>query len=111
MHPFQVLEVETPALSQGANTDPFIQSFKVDSSYFLHTSPEYPMKRLLASGCGDIYQICKVWRSEEAGTHHNPEFTMLEYYRIGFSYQQLMQEVSDLLHTVVKRLDKKDTFY
>ena len=92
-----VLEVETPALSQAGNTDPFIESFHLAHRY-LHTSPEYPMKRLLAAGSGDIYQICKVWRKEEAGRKHNPEFTLLEWYRIGFSYQQLMQEVSDLLH-------------
>ena len=91
-----VLEVETPALSQAANTDPFIESFQIDNRY-LHTSPEYPMKRLLAAGSGDIYQICKVWRKEEAGSNHNPEFSLLEWYRVGFSYQQLMQEVSDFL--------------
>jgi lysyl-tRNA synthetase class 2 len=93
-----VLEVETPALSQAANTDPYIESFSLDNGRrFLHTSPEYAMKRLLAAGSGDIYQICKVWREEEAGSYHNPEFTLLEYYRIGFSYQQLMQELEFLL--------------
>ena len=94
-----ILEVETPALSQAANTDPFIQSFQSDKRY-LHTSPEYPMKRLLADGSGDIYQICKVWRKEEAGNNHNPEFTLLEWYRVGFDYHQLMQEVSNLLHAL-----------
>ena len=107
----KVLEVETPALSQGANTDPFIESFKVDSSRYLHTSPEYPMKRLLAAGSGDIYQICKVWRSSEVGSYHNPEFTMLEYYRVGFSYQQLMQEVSDLLHSVMTHINKSPQYF
>ncbi|MCK5917791.1 MAG: EF-P lysine aminoacylase GenX [Cocleimonas sp.] len=97
-----VLEVETPALSQAANTDPYIESFSLDSGQrFLHTSPEYGMKRLLAAGSGDIYQICKVWRDEEAGRYHNPEFTLLEYYRIGFSYQQLMQELEFLLITLL----------
>jgi len=105
-----VLEVETPALSQAGNTDPFIESFHVAHRY-LHTSPEYPMKRLLAAGSGDIYQICKVWRKEEAGRNHNPEFTLLEWYRIGFSYQQLMQEVSDLLHLhFTQILTKTDLF-
>ncbi len=94
-----VLEVETPALSQAGNTDPFIESFISDKRY-LHTSPEYPMKRLLAAGSGDIYQICKVWRKEEAGHQHNPEFTLLEWYRVDFNYHQLMQEVSDLLHSL-----------
>lgn len=100
-----VLEVETPALSNAGNTDPFIQLFQCTSEFsgkkpenrYLHTSPEYAMKRLLADGSGDIYQICKVWRREEAGKLHNPEFTLLEWYRVGFTYQQLMQEVEALL--------------
>lgn len=95
-----VLEVETPALSQSGNTDPHINSFSAQTgseARYLHTSPEYPMKRLLAAGSGDIYQICKVWREEENGAQHNSEFTMLEYYRIGFSLQRLMQEVAELL--------------
>ena len=110
-----VLEVETPALSQAGNTDPFIQSFQFlndtttnNTSRFLHTSPEYPMKRLLAAGSGDIYQICKVWREDEAGRNHNPEFTLLEWYRVGFSVQQLMQEVSDLLHALLPSLKQND---
>lgn len=95
-----VLEVETPALSQAGNTDPSIESFAVDAGgdeRYLHTSPEYPMKRLLAAGSGDIFQICKVWRAQEYGSRHNPEFTMLEWYRLGFSYHQLMQEVDALV--------------
>ncbi|MEH6455560.1 MAG: EF-P lysine aminoacylase EpmA [Cocleimonas sp.] len=107
----EVLEVETPALSQGANTDPFIESFKTNSARYLHTSPEYPMKRLLAAGCGDIYQICKVWRAAESGSKHNPEFTLLEWYRIGFTYQQLMQEVSDLLNTVIVHLEQSPQYF
>jgi len=107
----EVMEVETPALSQGANTDPFIESFKVDSPRYLHTSPEYPMKRLLAAGSGDIFQICKVWRAAESGSKHNPEFTLLEWYRVDISYQQLMQEVSDLLHTVMVHLDQPPQFF
>jgi len=103
-----VLEVETPALSEAGNTDPFIQSFQVSNlpiSRFLHTSPEYPMKRLLAAGSGDIYQICKVWRQEESGRNHNPEFTLLEWYRVGFNTQQLIQEVSELLHTLLPSIN------
>ncbi len=103
----QILEVETPALSQAGNTDPFIQSFQISSNnslLYLHTSPEYPMKRLLAAGSGDIYQVCKVWREEESGRNHNPEFTLLEWYRVGFSVQQLMQEVSELLHFLLDAL-------
>ncbi|MEZ5454460.1 MAG: EF-P lysine aminoacylase EpmA [Thiothrix sp.] len=108
-----VLEVETPALSQAGNTDPFIDSFSVNTAHglrWLHTSPEYPMKRLLAAGCSDIYQLCKVWRRDERGSRHNPEFTMLEWYRVGFSYQQLMQEVADLLHTLIPHLQKPVRF-
>lgn len=104
-----VLEVETPALSQAGNTDPYIDSFSVNTSQglrWLHTSPEYPMKRLLAAGSGDIYQLCKVWRKDEAGRRHNPEFTLLEWYRLGFTYQQLMQEVAELLHLCIPHLQK-----
>ncbi len=95
-----ILEVETPALSQSGNTDPYIDSFSVHTrsgTRYLHTSPEYPMKRLLAAGSGDIYQLCKVWREEENGAQHNSEFSMLEYYRVGFSERRLMQEVAELL--------------
>ena len=112
-----ILEVETPALSQAGNTDPFIQSFQFfrnetkSNSRYLHTSPEYPMKRLLAAGSGDIYQICKVWREDEAGRNHNPEFTLLEWYRVGFSMTQLMQEVSDLLHALLPALEQNDKMY
>lgn len=106
-HARGVLEVETPALSQAGNTDPNIASFSVNTPQglrYLHTSPEYPMKRLLAAGSGDIYQICKVWRQDESGRKHNPEFSMLEYYRVGFSYQQLMQEVAELLQLAIPHL-------
>lgn len=108
-----VLEVETPALSQAGNTDPCIDSFSVntpDGLRWLHTSPEYPMKRLLADGSGDIYQLTKVWRQGERGRRHNPEFTLLEWYRVGFTYRQLMQEVADLLHTLIPRLQKPPQF-
>lgn len=109
----KVLEVETPALSQAGNTDPFIDSFSVNTPQglrYLHTSPEYPMKRLLAAGSGDIYQLCKVWRRDESGKRHNPEFTMLEWYRLGFTWQQLMHEVADLLHILIPHLQKTPRF-
>lgn len=104
-----VLEVETPAISQAANTDPYIESFQVLAQHqnrYLHTSPEYAMKRLLAAGSGDIYQICKVWRDEPSATQHNAEFTMLEYYRIGFTLEQLMQEVDVLFQSLLPEFKK-----
>ncbi|MCW8885155.1 MAG: EF-P lysine aminoacylase EpmA, partial [Motiliproteus sp.] len=104
----QVLEVETPILSAAAVADPHLDPLR--SSYrgpgqqglqlFLQTSPEYPMKRLLAAGSGPIYQICKSFRNGESGRRHNPEFTMLEWYRPGFDDRQLMAEVEALLLAV-----------
>lgn len=98
-----VLEVETPSLSRSATTDPNLASFVVPSATgarYLHTSPEFPMKRLLAAGSGDIYQICKVFRADEVGRHHNPEFSLLEWYRLGFDHFTLMDEVDELLAEV-----------
>ncbi|TMM41427.1 elongation factor P--(R)-beta-lysine ligase [Colwellia ponticola] len=109
-----VLEVETPALSQGTVTDVYLDAlscqynFLADSSdqhsdtLYLQTSPEFHMKRLLASGYGCIYQIAKAYRHEEFGRYHNPEFTMLEWYRIGFDQFDLMSEVAELLHAVLE---------
>ncbi len=100
-----VLEVETPLLATATATDIHIQSFPVTTSgndYFLQTSPEFAMKRLLASGSGSIYQVCKAFRLEEAGRLHNPEFTLLEWYRTGFSLEQLMDEVEQLLNSIVQ---------
>src|SRR3989339_345887 len=101
-----LLEVETPLLSQHSVTDPYIQSFEAvyendagnPQSYFLQTSPEYAMKRLIASGFGDVYQLCKAFRNHgEIGSEHNPEFTLLEWYRMGFDHHQLMDEMDDFL--------------
>lgn len=96
-HERGVLEVETPILSAHATVDRFIDSFQTRDGRWLQTSPEFAMKRLLAAGSGPIFQIARVFRLEEQGRHHNPEFTMLEWYRPGFSLHQLMDEVEALV--------------
>ncbi|VAX12429.1 Translation elongation factor P Lys34--(R)-beta-lysine ligase [hydrothermal vent metagenome] len=107
-----VWEVETPLLSQAATPDPHIHSFAVSASTgaeprYLHTSPEFPMKRLLAAGSGSIYQICKVFREGEVGRRHNPEFTLLEWYRIGFDLPALMEEVDILIRELLREGDSE----
>ena len=95
-----VLEVDTALLGQFAITDPNIELFEVatpDGARFLQSSPEYAMKRLLASGSGDIFQLGKVFRSGEHGGRHNPEFVMLEWYRVDWTHYQLMREVAELI--------------
>lgn len=102
----KVLEVETPLLSRYAITDPHLHSAVVrltgpERDFFLHTSPEFFMKRLLAAGSGDIWQACKVFRGAEQGRLHNPEFTLLEWYRVGFDHHRLMNEVAELLQLLL----------
>lgn len=95
-----VLEVETPQLSKSTNPDPQIASMLVHNQaqpLYLQTSPEFAMKRLLASGSGSIYQICHAFREAEKGQRHHPEFTLLEWYRVGFDYRLLMDELEHLI--------------
>ncbi|MEH0833902.1 elongation factor P--(R)-beta-lysine ligase [Pectobacterium cacticida] len=105
-----VLEVETPAMSQATVTDVFLSPFQTrfvgpgaadGMTLYLMTSPEYHMKRLLAAGSGPIFQLCRSFRNEEAGRHHNPEFTMLEWYRPHYDMYRLMNEVDDLLQQIL----------
>lgn len=92
-----VMEVETPLLSRAGNSDPEIQSIDAGGHGYLRTSPEFALKRLLTAGSGDIYELGRVFRAGEAGRSHNPEFTMLEWYRLGFTYHDLMDEVAALV--------------
>ena len=101
-----VLEVDTPLLSQGTIPDAGIDVFRLpgeadEPDRYLQTSPESAMKRLLVAGAGDIFQICKAFRQGEAGRHHNPEFTLLEWYRVGWDHAALMREVAELLGAVM----------
>ncbi len=109
-----ILEVDTPILSRFAVSDPHIESIEVtlqldpEKSWFLQTSPEYCMKRLLSAGYPDIYEICKVFRDAEAGRYHQPEFTMVEWYRLDFGLNDIMQDTLEFITTLVdaKRFDK-----
>lgn len=111
-----VLEVETPILSAAGNTDPNIESFHapfhghVDAGSrerWLRTSPEYPLKRLLADGVGDCYELGRVFRNGEAGERHNPEFTMLEWYRVGWTHRQLMEETIALVEAALALVGRR----
>jgi len=102
-----VLEVDTPQLVNHAVTDLHLHSAEVRwpgaaaRTRYLHTSPEYAMKRLLAAGSEDIYQLCHVFRGDEQGAHHNAEFTLVEWYRRGWNIEALMQEVDALLRCLL----------
>lgn len=94
-----VLEVDTPLLCPKANIDTHIDLIEATcckEKRFLHTSPEHTMKRLLSNGSGDIYQLSHVFRDHELGHRHNPEFMMVEWYRVGFSFSEMIQETTDL---------------
>jgi len=104
-----VFEVETPILSYSSGTDPQLDFFTSDfhahplqQTLYLQTSPEFAMKRLLAAGSGSIYQICKAFRNGESGRTHNPEFSILEWYRVDFTLRQLMDEIADLIAVLFK---------
>ncbi|BFI96085.1 MAG: EF-P lysine aminoacylase EpmA [Rhodanobacter sp.] len=106
----KVLEVETPMLSAAGNTEPNIESFSVQFNghvdagareRWLRTSPEFPLKRLLAAGIGDCYELGRVFRNGEAGGRHNPEFSMLEWYRIGWDHRRLMHEAIELVEAAL----------
>ncbi len=109
-----VLEVETPILGASTATDPHIESLRTSvggSARFLQTSPELFMKRLLAAGSGPIYQITKVFRDGESGARHNPEFTLLEWYRPGLDDHRLMDEVDQFLQAVLGCAEsERDTY-
>tara|TARA_R110001583_G_scaffold6618_2_gene33557 strand:+ start:31162 stop:32142 length:981 start_codon:yes stop_codon:yes gene_type:complete len=122
----ELLEVETPSLSQAGVTDQHLCCFKtyylgpeisdikpeaLGVPLYLQTSPEFHMKRLLAAGSGSIFQISKAFRNEESGRYHNPEFTLLEWYRTDFDHFQLMDEMDELLQLVLKCGQAKQLTY
>jgi lysyl-tRNA synthetase class 2 len=99
-----ILEVDTPLLASSSVTDPFLNPLSLlynKNTYYLQTSPEYAMKRLLCAGSGSIYQICKAFRNDEKGRIHEPEFTMLEWYEIGFKYEDIINQIDELLQFVL----------
>lgn len=111
-----VLEVETPVLSRAGNTDPNIASFALEFSgrtdgaprtRWLRTSAEFPMKRLLAAGIGDCYELGRVFRDGEAGGRHNPEFTMLEWYRLGMDHLQVADEAVELVQAALALAERQ----
>jgi lysyl-tRNA synthetase class 2 len=119
----QVMEVETPVLCRHGVTDPHVESIPAGrpaDSRWLRTSPEYHMKRLIAAGSKDIYQIGKVFRAGETGRYHQPEFTMIEWYRLGFSLDDMINETCSLISTLsqhnervvreFKRIDYREAF-
>lgn len=113
-----LLEVEAPILSRSGGSDPQIQNLSTrffGERLYLNTSPEFAMKRLIAEGSGSIYHIGKAFREDQAGRLHNPEFTLIEWYRVGLEYQQLMDELGTFLMKLLslsslKKLTYRDVF-
>ena len=110
-----VLEVETPILSEAGNTEPNIESFTTtftghadagSRTRWMRTSPEFPLKRLLAAGVGDCYELGRVFRNGEAGGRHNPEFTMLEWYRVGWDHHRLIEETIALVQEALAMVQR-----
>lgn len=99
------LEVETPIMARYGVTDVYLSNIKASfrgESYCLQTSPEYHMKRLLAAGSGPVFQLARVFRDDELGRWHNPEFTLLEWYQLGIDHHELMNEIDALLHCLMQ---------
>ncbi len=102
-----IIEVETPLLALYGVTDPYNDNFECyyyGKKYYLQTSPEYHLKRLLAAGTPDLFQLSKAFRNESSGKHHNCEFTILEWYRLGFDYQQLIVDVLNLVSKIMPNI-------
>jgi elongation factor P--(R)-beta-lysine ligase len=113
-HERSVLEVDVPCLSKVASVDAHIDLITCEvmqGQAFLHSSPEYGMKRLLAEGAGDIYQLSHVFRDGECGRKHNPEFMMCEWYRVGMSFEAMMQETCDFISLFVSDLPRQIISY
>lgn len=105
----EVMEVDTPLLSRFGVTDLHLENFRTDDGRYLQTSPEFAMKRLLAAGSGDIYQLSHVFRKDESSKRHNAEFTLLEWYRVGWDDQALMAEVALLCRQLSGRFELEST--
>ncbi len=106
-------EVQTPLLSHDIVVDAHLEPFTVETDYgtlFLQTSPEFAMKRLLCDGADSIYQLCHAFRQGEVGTRHNPEFTMLEWYKVGDTYHDQMTFTEELVRTVLSDTISSETF-
>jgi len=106
-----VMEVETPLFSPTTVPDPSLESYSLrlenNQTAYLQTSPELYMKRLLVAGSGSIYQLCKAFRAHESGHLHEPEFTLLEWYRVGYDHHQLMADVERLINTLFQHCNRQ----